>query len=290
MKPPILCGKKYNEPSVFTPESLLREARRQKSIQFKKVPEICLLDPDGDIVNNLLKENKAKLNPAWACYHTKLYDFIYNDIEFGIIGGAVGAPFAVLVAEELFVSGCQLLISISSAGQILPIRKPPYFVLIEKAIRDEGTSYHYIPPSPYSEINPSLLNILNKAFDNSNVSVEFGASWTTDAPFRETATLINFYRKANPPSFPPHAGGRKGGGKPQSVSEANSSKGVLAVEMEAAALYAFAKAKQKNVICFAHITNQMGKIEGDFEKGMSDGSVDALKVISITSKSWLNKT
>jgi len=258
-KPPILCGKKYNELSVFTPESLLREARRQKSIQFKKVPAICLLDPDGDIINNLLRENKAKLNPAWACYHTKLYDFIYNEIEFGIIGGAVGASFAVLVAEELFVSGCQLLISISSAGQVAPIRKPPYFVLIEKAIRDEGTSYHYISPSPYSEINPFLLKILNKAFDNSNVSVESGTSWTTDAPFRETAALINFYR----------------------------SKGVLAVEMEAAALYAFANAKQKNVICFAHVTNQMGKIEGDFEKGMSDGSVDALKVISITSKRWL---
>ena len=56
-------------------------------------------------------------------------------------------------------------------------------------------------------------------------------------------------------------------------------KGLLAVEMEAAALYSFAKARGKPVICFAHVTNQMARIEGDFEKGEADGSVDALAVI-----------
>jgi uridine phosphorylase len=67
-------------------------------------------------------------------------------MSYGIIGRVVGAPFAVLVAEELFASGCQLLISITSAGQILPLGRPPYVILIEKALRDEGTSYHYVPP------------------------------------------------------------------------------------------------------------------------------------------------
>ncbi len=56
----------------------------------------------------------------WACYHTTLYNFTRDGLEYGIIGGAVGASFAVLVAEELFSSGCQLLISITSAGQITP--------------------------------------------------------------------------------------------------------------------------------------------------------------------------
>jgi purine-nucleoside phosphorylase len=56
-------------------------------------------------------------------------------------------------------------------------------------------------------------------------------------------------------------------------------RGLLAVEMEAAALYAFAQACAKPVLCFAHVTNQMGSIEGDFEKGEADGSTDALAVI-----------
>ena len=56
-------------------------------------------------------------------------------------------------------------------------------------------------------------------------------------------------------------------------------RGLLAVEMEAAALYAFAKARGKPVACFAHVTNQMGQIEGDFEKGHADGTTDALRVV-----------
>lgn len=57
-------------------------------------------------------------------------------------GCAVGSSFAVPVAEQLFASGCRLLISITSAGQITVLGPPPYFVLIDRALRDEGTSHH----------------------------------------------------------------------------------------------------------------------------------------------------
>jgi purine-nucleoside phosphorylase len=61
-------------------------------------------------------------------------------------------------------------------------------------------------------------------------------------------------------------------------------RGLLAVEMEAAALYAFAQARGKRVVCFAHVTNQMGQIEGDFEKGHADGATDALAIITRTAR------
>ncbi len=57
--------------------------------------------------------------------------------------------------------------------------------------------------------------------------------------------------------------------------------------MEAAALYAFAFARNKPVICFAHVTNQMARIEGDFEKGEADGAIDALRVISQAARACL---
>ena len=60
----------------------------------------------------------------------------------GIVGCAVGGPYAVLVAEQMFASGCRLLISVTSAGQIVGVREPPYFIMIDRALRDEGTSYH----------------------------------------------------------------------------------------------------------------------------------------------------
>jgi len=68
---------------------------------------------------------------------------------------------------------------------------------------------------------------------------------------------------------------------------AMQAKGLLAVEMEAAALYAFAEARAKPVLCFAHVTNQMAKSEGDFEKGEADGTRDALAVIVSAARAWL---
>ena len=103
--PPLLQRKAYGAPSAFLAKNLLREARRQKSIPEAPVPAVCVLDPDGDIVRHLLAAGKARKNPNWACYHTDMYDFEYGGRLFGIVGCAVGSPFAVLVAEQAFESG-----------------------------------------------------------------------------------------------------------------------------------------------------------------------------------------
>ncbi|HML12601.1 MAG TPA: nucleoside phosphorylase [Xanthobacteraceae bacterium] len=257
--PPILERNHYRQASAFTPEGLLREARRQKGIAPAQVPAVCVLDPDGDIVRQLARAGRARRDAGWACYHTDLYRCADGALELGLVGCAVGAPFAVLVAEQLFASGCRLLISMTSAGQLAPLKPPPYFVLIDKALRDEGTSYHYLPPEEFSHVEATLLARMDGAFAHLRVPVERGATWTTDAPFRETAETI----------------------------AAMARRGLLAVEMEAAALYAFAAARQKQVLCFAHVTNQMAASAGDFEKGEADGTVDALAVIGAAAAAWL---
>jgi uridine phosphorylase len=249
--PPILAHKHYDEPSAFAPESLLREARRQKGADAVAVPKVCLLDPDGDIVRQPRSDGRSRKHEAWVCYHTEMWVFDLDGREVGVVGCAVGASFAVLVAEEMFGSGCEFLISVTSSGQITPQGAPPYFILIDRALRDEGTSYHYLPPSDWSTAPEHLLSRLDGVFDE-GPRVLRGATWTTDAPFRETETAI---------------------------AEARS-RGILAVEMEAAGLYAFAKARGRAVICLAHVTNQMGTIEGDFEKGEANGTADALLVVS----------
>ena len=57
--------------------------------------------------------------------------------------------------------------------------------------------------------------------------------------------------------------------------------------MEAAALYAFAAARQQPVLCLAHVTNQMAQVPGDFEKGEADGTAGALAVIATAARAWL---
>lgn len=255
--PPILSNKHYDAASAFTPESILREGRRQKGLIEASVPAVCVLDPDGDVVRQLKAAERARKDEGWACYHTDLYRTSEAGIELGIVPCAVGASFAVLIAEQLFASGCKLLISVTSAGQLADLRPPPYLVLIDKALRDEGTSYHYLPPSEFSEADPALIEAVSAAVGEMRVPIERGATWTTDAPFRETAGTIS----------------------------AMCDWGLLAVEMEAAALYAFAQARRKPVLCFAHVTNRMGSVEGDFEKGEADGSIDALSVIIASARS-----
>lgn len=256
--PPILAGKDFAAPSVFEPENLLREARRQKGLSITAVPEVCLLDPDGDIVRVLAKSGRSRRSAGWACYHTDLYEFEHVGERFGILGCAVGASFAVLLAEQLFTSGCRLLISMTSAGQIVEQGSPPYFILIDRALRDEGTSYHYLPPAEFAEAEEGLVEAAMEAFAAAGQPMHRGASWTTDAPFRETAAAIERCRKRN----------------------------ILAVEMEAAGLYAFATARRKPVLCFAHVTNQMAVIEGDFEKGEAHGSSTSLGVIATAAVAW----
>jgi uridine phosphorylase len=250
--PPILDNKDPSAPSVFVPAALMREARRQKNIKETEVPAVCLLDPDGDVVRHLRRTGRAKPFAGWPCYHTELDVFSLAGRDVGIVGRAVGASFAVLVAEELFASGCRMLISLTSSGQIVASGPPPYFIIIDRALRDEGTSYHYAPPSEYASACPRLLVAAVEAVKQGGPRTITGATWTTDAPFRETSEAI----------------------------QAAADKGILAVEMEAAALYAFAAATECKVLCLAHVTNTMAQSGADFEKGEDDGTVDALAVLS----------
>ena len=254
--PSILSTKRYGAPSVFRPENLLREARRQRGLPEQSVPAVCALDPDGDMVRTLRRTGLGRPAPGWACYHTELLVTEHQTIEIGVVGLAVGAPFAVLVAEQLFASGCQLLLSVTSAGQIVPRGPTPYFVLIDQALRDEGTSHHYLPPSLFVEADPALADRAFGAMADLPVPLHRGTSWTTDAPYRETEDAI----------------------------AAAAGHGALAVEMEAAALYAFARACHRPILCFAHVTNQMAQIEGDFEKGEADGAGEALAVIAAAAR------
>ncbi len=262
---PLLRAKAYDAPSVLRPEHLLNEARRQRGLAKIEVPEVCVLDPDGDLVSALRRSGRARPAEGWACYHTELSEVALTDGRVvGVLGYAVGAPFAVLVAEQLFASGCRFLISVTSAGQIADLGAPPYVVLIDRALRDEGTSYHYLPASAGDYVqapDPALLiRVAAELGKTSGAPIHRGSTWTTDAPYRETDAAIAAVRDD----------------------------GVLAVEMEAAALYAFARAKGVPVICFAHVTNTMGQQDGDdFEKGEADGTVTALRLIEAAARAFM---
>jgi uridine phosphorylase len=124
-------------------------------------------------------------------------------------------------------------------------------IVIDRALRDEGTSHHYLPPSAYAHADPALIALAQAALGDVRTKVFVGPTWTTDAPFRETESTI----------------------------AARRAQGILAVEMESAALYAFAAARRRPVICVAHVSNQLGRVEGDFEKGEANGAHGSAELV-----------
>jgi len=256
--PPLNQPKAYDEASVFLVDGLQREARRQRGLADSAVPAVCLLDPDGDVVRHLSRTGDATRLDSWACYHSEMWITKVDDLELGIVPCAVGGPYAVMVAEELQASGCELIISVTSAGRILPVADPPFFVLISRAWRDEGTSLHYLPPSEWVEMRAPLAAMFPDGITTLDEPVTVGSSWTTDAPFRETPSAI---------AAAEHAG-------------------IHAVEMEAAGLYAYAQAMERDVICVAHVTNNMAVDGDDFEKGVDAGTHRILALVEAIADRW----
>jgi len=137
--PHILDHKNASSPFGFCAFGLAARGKAPKEYSRSAgcLPFACWI-PDGDLVRALRSSGKAKPFAGWPCYHSELDTFTLAGQEVGIVGRVVGASFAVLVAEELFASGCRLLVSLTSAGQVVASGSPPYFVIVDRALRDEG--------------------------------------------------------------------------------------------------------------------------------------------------------
>lgn len=149
----------------------------------------------------------------------------------GILGKfGIGAPAAVTCLEELIASGTREFVSIGTASTLQTILSIADLVVCERAIRDEGTSHHYLPPERYAD--PGLTARLCERLRAEGVHFAQGASWTTDAPSRETIEENREYQ----------------------------SQGVLCVEMEASALFAVARYRKVALVSMFSISDQLGEL------------------------------
>ena len=135
------------------------------------------------------------------------------DHKVGVVGGfGIGAPAACVVLEGLIAFGVKRFVSVGFAGSLQPDLRIGDIVVCDKAIRDEGTSYHYLPASRYALASPEVTARLRTALEQLAIPYRLGTSWTIDAPYRETTAEIRLYQ----------------------------AQGVATVDMEASALFAVA--------------------------------------------------
>lgn len=238
---PLLSHPHFS-PSAFTPEALVRAVRAHRGIGPEDVPAICVLDFDGDLTDWLNANGLARPCLSWACFHTTMNIVSVDGIDCGVIPRTIGGPYAVLVAEQLRVSGARVIVGLTSAGRVLDSLALPSLVVATSAIRDEGTSYHYLPPAERVDGSSAVAESLEAQLQSFDLPVTSGCVWTTDAPYRETREQLEYY----------------------------VTKGVLAVEMQAASLFAFAETCGALVGLVAYVTNARNQEGQPFDKGAED--------------------
>ena len=229
----------------------MEAVRTERSLAKIRVPSICVLDFDGDLADGLLREGEATFSESWACFHTQMLVTKVGDVECGVIPRTIGGPYAVLIAEQLHAAGARLTIGLTSAGRIAPALPLPSMVVVDEAVRDEGTSLHYLPSSGTIQ-TPSPLLVEYLVQHLAGVSpVRRGLVWTTDAPYRETAQQLLTW----------------------------GDRGALAVEMQAASLFAFGEARGAMVAMVALVNNSVVGEHKAFDTGGHSYRVKLLTAI-----------
>jgi uridine phosphorylase len=240
-----------DQASAFTPEALITAVRNERGLPAKPVPPVCVLDFDGDLTDWLVATGAVQPCAAWACFHTTMHVLSIDGISCAIIPRTIGGPYAVLVAEQLAASGARIVFGLTSAGRVSPSLPVPSLIVAAQAIRDEGTSYHYLPPAETVKAQPDVVEALLSELSVIGLPVSAGLVWTTDAPYRETLEQLKRHAEA----------------------------GALAVEMQAASLFAFDAARKFPVGVVAHVTNAVGRTEEQFDKGDAPLGYEIFKAI-----------
>jgi uridine phosphorylase len=228
-----------DQPTAFAPEALVEAVRNERGLPRTGVPPVCILEFDGDLTDWIAKTGKSKPCEAWACFHTAMEEIDVDGLRAGIVARTIGGPYAVLVAEQLLASGARAILGLTSAGRVSPAAPLPSLVVATRALRDEGASLHYLPPSRFVDAPAAVVDALTAGLEGVGQPVTAGAVWTTDAPYRETAGQLARHAR----------------------------EGILAVEMQAASLFALAQAKQARIGVVAHISNATDNEGEDFDKG-----------------------
>ena len=193
---------KYIAEALFSPGEFIK----YKKFKRENFPKKIIITYQKNVARYFKRKFRGKLKKLPLYENNEL--LVYKNLGFIYVKG-IGAPNVVTIVEELIALGGKEFVSIGSAGGLI---KQGVFVC-SKAIRDEGTSYHYIRDSLYAYPDKELTKKLEKTLIKFNIKYMLAPSWTIDAPYRETKKEISYYRK----------------------------KGVYTAEMEASALFALGK-------------------------------------------------
>ena len=187
---------------------VLTAVNRLKNLRLPEPPKLLIFCPQTSLLRHAVKRWRGKLVKG---FHGEAYLLAKTKNRVAAAGKfGVGAPVIGVLVEEFAAWGVAQFVLMGAAGGLQSSLACGDLVLVETAVRDEGTSYHYLPAASTVAASPKLSSQLETAVAQTKLPWQKGTTWTTDAPYRETAAKVAHYQQA----------------------------GVQTVEMETAALFA----------------------------------------------------
>lgn len=208
-----------SEKSVVTTEQLVDWKKSKNQYNFDTLPDTAILTvfPRDNSISSYFKHKPVK--------GIKGKNYLVKDKKIVLCTQCgYGAPHIVSLCEELRALGVLNFIFVGLAGSIDGAHQEGELLFVEKTLSGVGASYYYSEDEQIEPQADEWLNDLTRGLDTKPATC-----WSTDAPFRESRSLIKHYQE----------------------------KGANVVEMECAAIYAFAKYHDLNACCFVLVSDQL---------------------------------
>jgi uridine phosphorylase len=206
---------KLRDEPVFTPADVIKYAAddRKVAIESFNVPERVIVTYQSSVFEHVQQTFMGKPK-EWL--HGDSQPFVIMslaNVEIGIARSWIGSPAAAMVLEELVACGAKKVFEVGCVGALQSALQPGDMVVVSEAVRDEGTSRHYLPQNVELESSLRLRDLLAEVLSEKKLQYRIGPVWTTDGVYRETRRKLLRLR----------------------------GEGVLGVNMETSALFAVAK-------------------------------------------------
>jgi uridine phosphorylase len=179
----------------------------------REIPQHCVLCFFQDVIDDVCKSARVVYTSRGEEGGHPVYELNFGARPIAVVHPRVGAPMSAAVLESLIALGCRKFIACGGAGVLVPKVVLGHLVVPTSAVRDEGTSYHYLPASREVKPSPRAVAAIEAVLKANGHDYLLGKTWTTDGLYRETRAKV----------------------------EHRTREGCLTVEMEAAAFFAVAQ-------------------------------------------------
>lgn len=247
----------HSERPLIEPQEVVKElaSRRGLKPEELKVPEYMLLSLSAGVTPLLIKELRAKRIP-WIYKARSLFIGRISREVVGIIWAAPGAPLTAMIAEDLIVCGAKVLIGIGLFAAIQPEIRVGDLIIPTLAVRGEGLSHYYLPKEIEAVPDRKLVEVIKASCEDLDVKYSMGPIYTTDAPYRETKSMIERLQKER----------------------------ILGIDMETSALFSIGVYRKVKTACILVASTNLSRIRsiGFYAEELNE---PVLKAIAVCKKS-----